>query len=90
MSGMEMSEPSSKGRRYRSICGDPPLTSEIGANAEFQRFDQHGHKNSVRVRLPAMGMMLSINREASLHFYTSHEPHEQIAFVVQHVIPLCR
>ena len=64
--------------------------SEIGANSDFQRFDKHGLKNSVRVRLPTMGMTLSINREASLHFYTSHEPHEQIAFVVQHVIPLCR
>lgn len=63
---------------------------EIGDNPDFQRFDRHGLKNSVRVRLPTMGMTLSINREASLHFYTSHEPHEQIAFIVQHVIPLCR
>lgn len=73
-----------------SLSGASLNGYEIGANAEFQRFDQHGFKNSVRLRLPAMGMTLSINREASLHFYTSHEPHEQIAFIVQHVIPLCR
>lgn len=35
-------------------------------------------------------MTLSINREAPLHFYTGHEKHEQIAFVVQHILPLCR
>lgn len=62
---------------------------EIGANPYFQKFDKHGQKNSVRVRLPALGMTLSINREASLHFYTSHELREQISFIRRHIVPLC-
>ena len=76
--------------RIPALSGASLNGSEISTNADFQRFDRHGQKNSVRVRLPAMGMTLSINREASLHFYTGHEQHEQIAFVVQHIIPLCR
>lgn len=63
---------------------------EIGANPDFQRFDRHGSKNSVRVRLPSMGMTLSINREASVHFYTSHERRDEISFIMRHIVPLCR
>lgn len=64
--------------------------TEIGANPDFLRFDKHGSKNSVRVRLPSMGMTLSINREASVHFYTSHEQRDEISFIRRHIVPLCR
>ena len=62
---------------------------EIGACPDFQRFDKRGLKNSVRVRLPALGMAQGINRGASLRFYTSHELREQVSFVRRHVAPLC-
>lgn len=76
--------------RIPTLSGANLNGSEIGANSDFKRFDSHGLKNSVRVRLPALGMTLSINSEAPMHFYTSHEMDEQLAFIRRHVVPLCR
>lgn len=73
-----------------SLSGAHLNGSEIGGSSDFMRFDRHGSKSSVRLRLPALGMTLSMNREASVHFYTSHELLEQIEFIKQHVVPLCR
>lgn len=76
--------------RIPALNGASLRGSEIGTNLDFKRFDMHGLKNSVRAKLPALGMTLSINREASMHFYTSHELDEQIAFVRKHILPMCR
>ena len=76
--------------RIPTLSGASLNGAEIGTNPDFQRFDRHGSKNSVRVRLPALGMTLSINREASVHFYTAHERREEISFIRRHIVPLCQ
>ena len=60
-----------------SLSGANLNGNEIEGSQDFQRYDRHGSKYSVRVRLPALGMTLSINREASVHFFTGHELGEQ-------------
>ena len=76
--------------RIPALGGASLNGSRIGASSDFKGFDRQGLKNSVRVRLPALGITLSINREAPLHFYTRHELDERLSFIRRHVVPLCR
>lgn len=64
-----------------------------GANLEeiqdFKRFDSHGVKHSLRIKIPSLHITLSINRYASLHIYTRIDENEREKFIKEQILPLC-
>ena len=61
----------------------------IEGSHDFRRFDDHGVKHSVRLQIPSKGVTLSMNRNASVHFFTKQDVSEQIAFIKKHVLQIC-
>lgn len=61
----------------------------IEESNDFKRFDVHGSKNSIRLQIPNKGVTLSMNRNASVHFFTKHSVLEQIDFIQKHILKIC-
>lgn len=66
------------------------LGTDMGDSADYNRFDSHGQKNSLMVFLHRFGITISLNRQASIHFYSKQTKDEQINFIVTHILPMCR
>ena len=62
----------------------------IHDTVDFRRFDDHGQKKNVMFNYPEENVTLSINRKASIHFYTGLTRDEQESFVKSQILPLCR
>lgn len=72
-----------------NVDGASVRGSSIEDTSDFQRFDSRGEKNSLRMRVPTLGVTMSINREASMHVYTKMEDRDQILLVKQHILNIC-
>ena len=68
--------------------------SLLGGNVEnsrdYGRFDGHGQKNSLMVFLYTFSITISINREASIHFYTKNDANQQVGFITSHILKMCK
>ena len=61
----------------------------IEGSHDFRRFNDHGVKHSIRLQIPSKGVTLSMNRNASVHFFTKQDVSEQMAFIKEHVLQMC-
>lgn len=62
----------------------------IDASYDYKRYDSHGLKHSIRIRIESLGVTLSLNRNASLHFFSRLDENEQISFIREHILKLCK
>jgi len=62
----------------------------INNTQDFRRYDNHGQKKSVMFNFPEENVTLSINRQASVHFYTGWTRDQQESFMRTQILPLCR
>lgn len=62
---------------------------DIDRTADFKRYDQHGDKGSLRLKLLNLGWTVLINHQASVVFYNSLPRHEMENFVKREIIPRC-
>ena len=63
---------------------------EIDATDDFKRYDKHGMKKSIMFNLSTENITLSINRGASVHFYSKLSRDQQEEFMRSKILPLCR
>ena len=66
------------------------LGSNMEGNRDYKRFDNHGQKNSLMVSLNTFGITISLNRGASIHFYTKIKMDQQIDFITSNILKMCK
>lgn len=73
-----------------SITGTNVMGGGIEKTKDYKRYDAHGLKKSIRLKLLSDNITLSINRQAGIHFYTKLERSAIEQFIKEKIIPLCR
>lgn len=63
--------------------------SGIQHTSDFRRFDNHGDKGSIRLRLLENGWSILINQYASVVFYTNADREDIEDFLRREIIPRC-
>lgn len=76
--------------RIPTISGATITGKDIDNSSDFKRYDLHGTKYNMRVHIKSMGFTISLNRHATLHFFSKVEENKQIFFIRKHILRLCK
>jgi len=78
------------GLNIPGLTGTDLKGGQIESTQDFNRYDTHGLKKSIQFNLLVENITLSMNRTASIHFYTRMNKDSMEQFIRDMIIPICR
>lgn len=78
------------GLNIPGLTGTDLKGGQIENTQDFNRYDTHGLKKSIQFNLITENITLSMNRSASVHFYTWMDKNSMQQFIKEKIIPICR
>lgn len=62
----------------------------VEADPGYERYAEHGEKDSIRVHMAEIDKTIGISRTASVQFYNKMELDEKVEFLRQYVLDMCK
>ena len=78
------------GLNIPGLTGTNLKGGQIESTTDFIRYEKHGMKKSIQLNLTSENITLSLNRQASIHFYTNVDIDSMERFIKDNIIPICR